>query len=368
MKKDLINILSEKKLHYLIITIVVLIGAISHWGYVYPDSECYIRNSVYLTSLNESYRIENADCLEHRMNRPVTPFLAGVISPMFGTINSFSIINTFFWLLGSIFMYKLVLKFYGNKKLAFLSSIFYATSIPIIRYGAAVLTDVGGYFFTILAIYLLYDLNERIDIKKILFTSFIFFIGIITKEHLMFVVLIYIILSKMGNRKIALKSSLIIIFILLFVSSFYFSLNVDTFRTFNNAPEYGYTYDRAESWGINSFLLSFGGFLYLTPLAVLGFLLDNDKKRILNYYYILLSLLPLFIWPAMEYRITFIMSPLIIPLASLGTEKFSLLISQKPIFSKLSKRQYEIIILIMYVIISYSYVFLYHPPELNMIK
>lgn len=329
-----------------------------HWGYIYSDSKGYIGTTNYF------FDYENADRFENRMIRPTTMILAGAITPLFGIVNSFVIVNTIFVILAAFFLYRFVLQLYGRDRLAFYSALLFVTSIPILRYGFAVITDAGAYFFTILTIYIIYNIKDDIDIKRIIAISFMLFVGALTKEHIMFLAPIYLLLSKGSNKKILFKSISIIFIMFVFISSYYIAYDVNPFTHYNRAPDSGYTYDNEESWGIKAFVLSFGGFLYLPLFSLLGFLMDNNRKRLINFYYILISVAPIFIWPAIEYRITFILFPIIIPLASIGIERFSELISKKPFFSILNKRKYEILIIILYIVSSFLYAHIFHSPDL----
>ena len=355
-----INITSYEIKLYAVIALIVILGSATHWAYYYPDSICYTETLRYMFSQGQMNR---SVCVEQHISRPVTLFLAGAITPLFGIYNSFAIVNTIFWFLGAVFLHKFALQFFKSEKLAFYSSVLFATSIPLLRYGAALLTDCGGYFFTILSAYMVLKFRDNTSLKRMVLLAFIFAAGILTKNHLGFFVPMYLILSTFSERKVFYRSILTLFISLMFVMGVYAFFNADTFNLYTGAAGRGYTYDNPETWGIERFVLSFGGFLYLPFFTILGFLADKKKDRIMNYYYMLASFLPLFAWPAIEYRITFIMFPLIIPLATLGIENFSSVLCKKPLFNKLKQKHYEILIIALYIILSFAYVALYHSSE-----
>lgn len=347
----------RKNLYIIIIGLIVILNSYSHWALDYPDSDCYVKTAQYIFNPVEDDRIT---CIEQRLNRPTTLILSGGLAPLFGYENSFAIVNTVFWFLGAITLYSFVMKLYGRERLAFYSSILFATSIPLLRYGSAVLTDSGGYFFTILAAYIIYTMKEDADFRKLIITGFLFALGILMKDHLMFFIPLYLILSRYSERKVLVRGIVAVIIAAVFVGGFYLLLSANPLKLFFDAAGMGYTYDNPEAWGPKNFILSFGGFLYLPFFTIMGFLSDKDRKRVKNYYAMLISFMPLFIWPAIEYRITFIMFPLIIPLAALGIEEFSSVFCKKPLFDKLKQKYYEIMIIVLYIISSFLYVLFYH--------
>lgn len=205
MKKiSFVGQLSQKR-NYVILAIIILLNAISHWGYTYGDSAAYTTNANYFFNYTNEARSEPF------IYRPVISIFSGSIAPLFGLINSFSIVNTIFMILSSTLLYKFVLELYGREKLALYSAVLFSTSIPLLRFGFAVLSDGGAYLFSILIIYLIYKLKENATIREIALLSIIFAVGFLTKENVVAISLIYLMLSKHSQINVLKKGMVIII-------------------------------------------------------------------------------------------------------------------------------------------------------------
>jgi hypothetical protein len=77
------------------------------------------------------------------------PYLAALLSrilPSLSLSTSFAILNCIFWGGGVVVAY-LIGKELAGRVFGFCCGLFFTTSVPILSYGAAVLTDCAGYFF-----------------------------------------------------------------------------------------------------------------------------------------------------------------------------------------------------------------------------
>ncbi len=81
--------------------------------------------------------------------RFAVPFLAVLLSrilPFLSLTASFAIVNCIFWGGGVLVAY-LLGRVWGGRAFGLCCGFFFTTSVPILSYGAAVLTDCAGYFF-----------------------------------------------------------------------------------------------------------------------------------------------------------------------------------------------------------------------------
>ena len=340
----------KKRYYYLIIIIISLLEIFTHWGHLYPDSITYTETMDYLF-FGDGVRHEQ------RMIRPVTLLLAVPFAPLVGANNAFALISAIFWVAKAILLYEFVLRHLKNSRLALFSSLIFTSSIPMLFLGAAVLTDSGGYFFTLLIFYLLEKYRNG-NFKTNIILSVIFAIGTLTREttfiFLFLYLLIYEILMK-RNLKFGLT---IIVLTLIFSFIYYIPSGINPI----NSLYLGYTpfqgFDSgaksylSEVWGFMPFIESLlHAFLFIPIFAAIGFVVESKEKK---YWYIamILSVASIFAWSGMSPRYTFLFFPVVIPLSVLGIRKFSFWISKKSIFSFMSKEKYEVIIVLIYIVLA----------------
>ena len=121
------------------------------FGRMYPDSPNYIKWMEFFAGSNPTFlgllrtlSFRNATVIIAQ--RPVVPVLAALLSPLIGARPSFGTVNMLFWIAGTLASYYIGRKIVSDR-FGVLCAAFYATSIPLFAYGAAVLTDSAGYFF-----------------------------------------------------------------------------------------------------------------------------------------------------------------------------------------------------------------------------
>ncbi len=345
----------NERLHYLMLVLVVIIASVFSWGATYGDSASYLKTANYLFGYEGGVR------LEHRMIRPVTLFMAGAMAPAFGLINSFAIVNIIFGILTSVVIYKLVMRMYKKPKLAFYAALLFATSIPVLSLGASVLTEMPAYFATVMVIYIVYQMKKEMTYKDMIIAALLLSFSMLIRETSMFILPIFFLLSRYGERKVLLKGGAIIILAFAFTSVYYFAYNVNPLNYTLNSGNMGMSYNNPEKYGVERIILSFMAFEFLPIFAFLGFVADSDRKRLIAYYAMFVSFLPVFLWPVQEWKITYTVFPLIMALSVFGIDHFSQRLSEKPLFSRLGSRWYEFLIILMYVIIGVIYCALVMP-------
>lgn len=90
-----------------------------------------------------------------RLLKPFYPAVMSVFIPVIPPETSFLIINLLFFFGCILFLYKILNEHLGFKPWhAFVGIAWFACSYPMLKYGFALMTDIGGYFFALLSIYI----------------------------------------------------------------------------------------------------------------------------------------------------------------------------------------------------------------------
>jgi 4-amino-4-deoxy-L-arabinose transferase-like glycosyltransferase len=339
---------TEKK-YLLIILIITLFEIGTHWGIVLTDSPGYISTMHYFLG-DEDERIEK------RLVRPLTPVLAAPLSGLIGDVNAFALVNSIFWILAALMMFRFSNRLTNNPKLSIFASLLFTTSIPMLQYGAGVLTDSGGYFFTLLTLYVLAFHKENSPGRYILH-GVILALAILAREHVAVTIFFFLLFYVLIYRKNPKRFVILLLIPVVIILPYYTFFQVDVISPYTDvntgAMDSVYT-GSGEGQGIRSFAISFIASLLFLPLfAILGFLFEKSRENIMIYYSLFLSsLLLLMLWPAFINRITFLVFPLVIPLSVLGMRVFSRKLAEKPGFSILGTGSYELLILLVYIIVS----------------
>ena len=253
----------------------------------------------------------------------MAPVLAAVLSPFFGVTLSYGIINGFFWLAGTFTIYYLTKLLLREELYAYISALLYATSRPLLYYGAAVLTDAPGYFFTGLIIYLTFLGEEKNVSGKFHLTS-----GLICASSIFFkessvLPLGFLLARRIQKRKGALETIIAFAVVACVLVAFLYSLGYGLsvyLEKFASASAWGH---RGHQWDfavwLQTILRSFSPLVLLAPLGIKYF---KSMRTVMC----LLFLLPLsFTWSVMTERFTFGLYPIIIPIIVAGLfEAFSL--------------------------------------------
>lgn len=114
--------------------------------------------------------------------RPLGPILA-IPFEFLGTGAGLVVQNIVFYSLSTLLMFKIVDLVYQNKKQALLASFFFCTSVSVIEYGLAYLTDMGAWFFYILSIFLTLQYFRTKNQKLVVLNGFLTGLGFLMKEN-----------------------------------------------------------------------------------------------------------------------------------------------------------------------------------------
>ena len=328
-----------------------------------PDSPSYIETV--------NYFLGKSSVKPHRLLTPLGPLIAIVFQPLVGEINAFGIENSIFFVSSSILIYLFCKKLYDDKEVAFFTSVFFSSSISVITWGIAVLTDMGVWFFYILSIFLTLRFFEEEKIEILLTNGVICGLGFLMKENVVAGVFFFILMMAFSKRELIQKTKTIILFCAMFLLPIV-AVQVITFQLFQ------YTYLDWYIYNIGLYSETYFTFLRFLIGLILAFTLmlpfflfgiyreikENDQSPIPRLYkYLFLTLssaVPIFAWALLIERFIFLLFPTIIPISAYGLIEFQRTLSERTM-NGLAK---GIIILILCIYVTFNNIFLYFRPEI----
>ena len=263
-------------------------------------------------------------------------------------------INLIFYFLIIWVFYELVKAIYKDQRVALIASVLFFANYCLINYGITYRTDLGGWFFFILAAFLAIKYFNNPQNRKFFFLSILASsVGVLFKEYgaLGLVPLIILILFlpltlwqkiKQSIKVAVLFSILPVLYYVFVYLKFGFSY-LDRYLYAIDATIYN-TQQPGINWSI-ILLIKVLGWLFLIgwPIFLYGLYQEYknfDSKR----FKVLLALLPsslaFLAWPGLTQRIAFIFVPLLSMVSAFG-------------LSKLKNKYVVILLLLIYAAINY---------------
>ena len=326
---------------YLLLSLITLLEAVTHFGNLYNDSHFYIKFTHYFQT---GQGFDEAALYI----RPLIPWLTAHLEPLLGVRNAYGFLNTILWLLSTLLLYQLALKILGDRGQALLAGLLFTTSRPILLFGASVLTDMSGYFFIIATIYLLYTRGDRWD--GVVLASLTLAIGSLAREMVL-VCILYAFLLLVASKK--MKLSMFAVFLLISLS---FIIAWTSYV--GSLLNYASWYREALGVGVERGVLgpvalvrSFIGAFTLSLLySFIGFLGEERADALKTIYLIFIPFFIFLLLIPSDIRFTFLLYPALMPLAGRGIEDLAEALNQKPILKILDKRYWVAILLLIYII------------------
>lgn len=342
---------------------LALAEGLTHFGQVYPDSPSYIAAAHFFQGRNIS-----GEAAQFRLLRPVVPLLASIINYVVDIRTSFALVNLVFWCAASILMFYFTRMLTKDTDASILSSALFTTGIPLLLFGDAVLTDMAGYFFVLLGIYIIirWDLPHA-TFRRVCIAALIVAIGILSREIVVSVLifaLMWTILSK-GS----LSRTVLFLVVPVGVSLLWsFAVAVSYITWYSQG---GLAFAAAhQQMGLlqrgyrllGSIEYAFGRYPEIIVLAALGFLRIRTKDYLKVHISILVGALAVILaWPIVDTRFTFILFPSIFVLAGDGlTEAYTIILKSRlistiwPTFrdTKTKRFAFMLLIIVLYVLIT----------------
>ncbi|MGA2784720.1 MAG: hypothetical protein ABSF09_08495 [Candidatus Bathyarchaeia archaeon] len=336
---------------------LTLVEGLTHFGQVYPDSSQYIATALYFQGTGNISGFAFKTLL-----RPIIPLLASALGYLVGISTSFGIINLVFWCGACLLMFEFTKFITRDMRVAFIATVMFTTSVPILFYGASVLTDMGGYFFILLATYLIFKWDiPKASISRIVTAAAIVGLGVLTRETVASVLLIalaWALLSKGSLPKTILFGAASMAIAILWTTA----SGTSYWNWFMSQTQFQTTYQHLTLEGR---ILTWFQTIYLAfrpegvILAVIGFIAAKRIGILRTLATMLIGLAGFLILTpgVVDYRYTFILFPAVLPLAGLGVvEITNYIITQKSISKVISKRSWAarlIPVLIILILVGY---------------
>ena len=330
------------------VLLLSLLEGSMYFGKMCPDSPGYVNVAYFFNGKEKSSH-------EIRMLRPLVPFFASLLNRIVDIATAFGIVNIALWLMASYIMFRLSKDLLEDTNLAWYASILFATSLPLIRYGTAVLTDMAGYFFIVFVFWMTRKYSRNRNILKHLIIGMTIGVGILGRE-VVFACLPFFVLSEISGQRTRnqyLKILLTVLTALLLPYLWSAAFGLDYLGWYmSGGVEYagGWTAILDFKKLVYSILLAF---TVLLPFVVVGFLEEEDRSKILFYFWTFLSVFAvLIVWPVKDYRFAFLLSPCFIPLSAKGIDVATDKLNKKPLFRAVKPSSWKILVLAFYALYS----------------
>ncbi|MFH0852573.1 MAG: glycosyltransferase family 39 protein [bacterium] len=280
------------------------------------DSEGYAMTAQY-------FRGEAAPVAQ-RLLKPLMPFFIAISSYVFGLKASFLFLNSIFYFLIAFVIFKIVKLMFDDDKQAFIASVLFLASYPMLEYGITYMTDLASWFFCALSIYLTLVFLKEPRYKWIILNGLICLAGFLTKEYaavgiLFFFICLFFIYKGDFLQKIKYLAVYGLFFAPVFLAwqaFVYFKFHFSYFDWFSLGRAELYKEQLvqvvAKSLGATfllGWLLVFAGVLKIKKMA-------NENKKILLALFAP-SLLPL-LWIGASSRLFYVIAFLLCIFASFG--------------------------------------------------
>jgi dolichol-phosphate mannosyltransferase len=252
---------------------------------------------------------------------------------IFGNIySSWILMNVIFYLIACAVFYDIVRRMYKNENVAMLGTLFIAGSYSFISFGLSYLMDMGGWMFYIVSLYFLLRYVEEGRMRNLLYSAAAIGIGGLFKEYA-FLACIPIAVVVIGTyyrypvklaKRAVITAALALVPTLLVYLYVYFRFNYSyaDWLAFNESY---YVY----SSRISEYIKSFGSLVNVLGIGFVGGLYAWMRNRAIiplrfNLFVtgMILSVLPIFCWPAITQRIVSITLPIIIIISCVLFKKY----------------------------------------------
>lgn len=323
-----------KKTIFLIVLInAILIVLFLGQQFNQPDVPCYVAGARLIFGL-----AEGGDC-SFRMLKPLPLIFSGLLEKITG-INAkygFFIQNLIFYVLSAFLIFEIIKLVFKDRWQALLGTIAFITAPPLLVYGLGYLTDMGGWFFVILGVYLTVKFFEAFkeNHKLVFIFGLILGLGFLFKEAALggaVFFAFFVLFNKLSLLKkvklwglFSLGYLLPIILSSLVIFHYFGYTFFDWFR-FNEQKPYG------DYYHLIYFIKDIGATLYLYwflfIIGIFGFLRKYLRKSIdINKFIFLaasgITILLWFIWSYPMNRIFYLSAPFLIALVSYGARMFT---------------------------------------------
>jgi len=318
----------------LVLALLVLLIEVTVNGFTsFPDSREYLETVKWF---------ENGTGTEYplRIQRPLQMVIVAAMSPLLGPSTSFVLANSLFYLLSIPFFFAFSLDLLGDRRLAFSSTILFMGSFAVLYWGLAILTDMLVWLMLSICFYLMMKIRREWKTLDVYLLGATIGIGMLNKESFVAVILIFMFLfaARFGLRsREALKRVAAYLPALLFAVLPFLLVQLTMYLNFGyDATFFGYhlmhkTDIRGELWYLPvTFLIAFNVVPLIYLFGVKRFF-RTDHAFGWKEYVVLFGLLflPVVVFEQYSPRISFIVFPLVLPVAAVGLDDLAGRISKR---------------------------------------
>jgi len=147
-------LLERKAARYGLLLGTALLNISWTFGSLYIDSHRYLRVASFFLGVVEVNSFDPTT-MSYFVFRPLVPFLASLLSPFVGLENGFALVSSVFWLGSAILLFHFTRQLTGSETVGFWTALLFNFSVPVLMFGAALMTDMASWFFLTLGLYLL---------------------------------------------------------------------------------------------------------------------------------------------------------------------------------------------------------------------
>ena len=296
------------------------------------DTPCYVAGAQMIFGLSGG-----GDC-NFSMNKPLPLVFAGLFEKITGYNAKYGLLfqNLIFYFISSFLIFEIFKRVFNDEKKAFLGFVIFTTAPPILLSGFDYSTDMAGWFFGILGVYLTLHWFKKFE-KETLFAflfGLIIGLGFLYKESALMAIIffgIYILTSTFNTRnklRLLMLSSfgflipLIISGIIIYTN---FGYNFLDWYRFNSRMPYSDYYDFPHF--LRAFWGTLGLFWFLFFIGFYKIYQDFKQKNItatdLKFFLASGATILLWpIWPIFLSRVFYLSSPFLIGIALGGAFAF----------------------------------------------
>jgi len=261
-----------------------------------------------------------------RLLKPVGPFLFAVASYVFDFKPAFLFVNSIFFLLIGFIVFKIIKLLFSDDLQALLGSMLFLSAYPMLEYGIAYMTDLAGWFFFVLSVYLSLRFLKQPSWQWIILNGLVTSIGFLTKEYaamgslFFFLCLFFVHKGKFTEKikQLLVYGVLVLVPFGIWEAFVYLRFHYSFYDWFVQ-NSFGTEKFEAEKFTLIAKSLA-ATFLLAWPFVIAGF--ANLRKMSWDAGKVLLALiLPSFsflLWPAASSRLFYIIGLLLSILASWG--------------------------------------------------
>lgn len=164
-------------------SILIILACVNVLGILYFFSESIERSDTVRYVQTIDYFLGQApEPALSSLVKPLSVMTAALVSPLTGPRGALFLQNLLFYFASIILVFKIIKLLYANEKQAFYGAVLFMTSFPMLENSLSFLTDISGWFFLILVIYLTLKFYQKPTLKLAVISGFLSGIGFLFKE------------------------------------------------------------------------------------------------------------------------------------------------------------------------------------------